>query len=108
MTAIYSTPAWHAARAAAIERDGARCTVARLLGGPCADGALHVHHLIPVSEDGSAFDLDNLVTVCATHHPRLEALRRAVLKEREAPRCRHHHPYIEGRLLCEARLAAAR
>jgi 5-methylcytosine-specific restriction endonuclease McrA len=107
MAAIYSTPAWAAARAAVLERDRHRCTVARLLGGTCAELPLHVHHLIPADECVDPFDVDNLITTCASHHPRLEALRRAILRERERPRCPHVHPYVEGRLLCEARLSAA-
>jgi hypothetical protein len=65
-----------------------------------------VHHIQPVSDGGNPFRLDNLATVCASHHPRWEALRRQVLKAREPRwrRCRHRHVSREARRLCEARL----
>lgn len=100
---LYSTLAWRIASARARQRDGDRCTVARLIGGSCSD-LLHVHHLVPVSAGGAALDLDNLATVCSRHHPMLEAMRREIVTRREPRRCPHHHPYEEGRLLCEARL----
>jgi hypothetical protein len=81
VASLYSSLAWRAARRAALDRDGERCTVARLLGGICS-ASLHVHHLKPVREGGDRFGLDNLVTVCSTHHPQLEGVRRAVLAER--------------------------
>jgi hypothetical protein len=103
---LYDTPLWADARARALARDGHRCTVARLLGGECSD-RLDVHHLVPVREGGDPFDVDNLLSCCSSHHGRLEALRRHVLRERErdVKRCRHYHPYKSGREACERRLA---
>lgn len=105
MAEIYSTPDWAAARQAALDRDGSRCTLARLFGGECHD-VLDVHHLIPVADGGDPFDVDNLVTACHSHHPRLEAMRRYVMRGRAPRRCRHQHRYDHARRECEARLAA--
>jgi 5-methylcytosine-specific restriction endonuclease McrA len=90
---------WHQARKAALQRDGS-CTVALLLGGEC-HGRLDVHHIVPRSAGGTD-ELDNLLVVCAAHHPQVEALRRALL-DRQAPRCPHRHTTRLGRALCEAR-----
>jgi hypothetical protein len=98
---LYDTPAWEQARARAILRDGSRCSVGRLIGGDC-HSTLHVHHVKAIAEGGAPFDVDNLITVCATHHPSLEALRRRIVAE--APRCTHYHPYRQGREECERRL----
>jgi 5-methylcytosine-specific restriction endonuclease McrA len=112
MNRLYDSSLWTAARAAALERDGHRCSVARLLGGRCSAGPLHVHHIEPIDEGGQPFDLDNLGTVCAAHHPQWEALRRAIVARRRddeaRPRCPHTHRTIEARMLCEARLARER
>jgi 5-methylcytosine-specific restriction endonuclease McrA len=108
---IYSTHRWRSIRAQAIARDGSRCTVARLLGGRCSTNLpLHAHHIKPVSDGGAAFDLDNVGTTCARHHPIWEALRRRLveLREPERPRCPHVHRTREGREICERRLARAR
>jgi hypothetical protein len=101
MRQVYDSPRWKAVRARARERDGHRCTVGRLLGGDCR-GLLHVHHLDRAADP---FDLDNLATVCAAHHPRWEAVRRAVLDQRPRGewRCPHRHPYPQGREECERR-----
>lgn len=102
---VYHTQDWNKARAYVLDRDGALCTVARLLGGHC-HGLLHVHHVVPLASGGAAYDPDNLATVCAGHHPKWEALRRALIEER-APRwrrCRHRHVTAEARRLCEERL----
>lgn len=109
MEDIYSTPRWrNITRPSALRRDGHRCTVARLLGGACAPGPLHVHHIIPVADGGPVYDLDNVGTSCAKHHPQWEALRRALVKrlrpERKIVRCPHQHRSSEARRLCEARL----
>jgi hypothetical protein len=89
---LYSTAEWRRTRARAIERDRGTCTVSRLLGGRCSSGPLHVHHIIPLSEGGDPLDLDNLGTSCSHHHPRWEALRRAIVNARlsidEATRAR--------------------
>ena len=98
---FYSSAEWRILREHVLERDGRRCTVSRLLGGECR-GDLHVHHL---DRHADALDPDNCGTVCAAHHPRWEAVRRAVLRGRPTRRrCTHYHPYAEGRRLCEARL----
>jgi 5-methylcytosine-specific restriction endonuclease McrA len=96
------TDTWPAAREAAIERDGARCTVSLLIGGECSP-TLHVHHVVPRSEGGSD-ELENLLTACASHHPMLEALRRYVLAKRKPRRCGHYHRYRMGREECERRM----
>jgi hypothetical protein len=109
MQNLYSTPLWKTVRSRALARDGHRCTVARLLGGPCsaADVPLEVHHILPVEVGGAAFDLENLGTTCKAHHPQWEALRRIlVLRQlRPAPRCPHQHRTAEARDQCERRLA---
>jgi hypothetical protein len=105
-----SSAEWLAARDAARARDGNACTVARLLGGTCR-GVLHVHHIIPRSERPDlALDLDNLGTACASHHPRWEALRRALaaIHDEVLPPCPHRHPYASGRRECEERRRRAR
>jgi hypothetical protein len=102
---FYTSPAWDELRTQALLRDRFSCTVARLLGGACA-GTLHVHHIVPVGEDESlALNLDNLATVCASHHPTWEALRRALLASQRSdlPPCGHRHPYPQGRIDCERR-----
>lgn len=105
----YETTLWDEARTAALERDGGRCTVARLLGGRCV-GLLHVHHIHAVSEGGPPFDLDNLGTACAAHHPMWEALRRILVdrlfpRPAPPPRCPHRHVTAEARETCERQLA---
>lgn len=101
---LYSSPAWAEARAAALDRDGHRCTVARLLGGECAD-RLDVHHVIPVREGGAWYDDDNLITVCQSHHPMVESIRRQILHKRGVRKCPHDHRYDHARRECERRLA---
>lgn len=99
------SPEWYAARDLALERDGNRCSVGRLLGGPCS-GVLHVNHIVPRSRRPElALDLDNLGTACASHHKTWEAFARYVrlLRAEELPPCRHVHPYREGRIQCERR-----
>jgi 5-methylcytosine-specific restriction endonuclease McrA len=91
-----------------LERDGHACTVSRLLGGRCR-GLLHIHHIEPVAEGGSDDD-DNLATVCASHHTRWEALRRALVASRrrdDPPRCPHRHTTQQAREICESQLARA-
>lgn len=106
---VYDTLHWAIARKLARKRDANRCTVSRLLGGDCS-ARLDVHHIKPVSEGGPAYELENLATVCASHHPVWEALRRRLLAnltpvEEKPVRCRHYHPTAEGRRLCERRMA---
>lgn len=99
-TDFYSTPEWRDVRDRVLERDGHVCTVARLLGGECHD-ELHVHH-IRSREDWPelALDEDNLSTVCKTHHPTWERLRRILTGEAKIPACRHKHPYRIGAVQC--------
>ena len=102
LDSFYTSPAWVALRERVLARDGRRCTVARLLGGSCG-GAMHVHHIQAVEDRlDLALDENNCASVCATHHPRWEAVRRAVIKQRPdtVPDCGHYHPYKEGREAC--------
>lgn len=108
MRTLYDTLRWRELRARALARDGNRCVVARLLGGKCS-GVLHVHHIEPVEErPGLAWDIDNLASVCASHHPRWESFRRALVRERRSGyrRCPHDHRTRVGREACERRLNA--
>lgn len=101
---VYSTPQWRDLRERARERDGHTCQVGRLVGGECS-GALHGHHVDPVSLGGDPLpSLDGVVTVCESHHPMLEALARRARRWR---RCPHRHRTREGRLQCERRLNRA-
>lgn len=106
---VYGTLRWRVTRSRAIARDAGRCTVSRLLGGTCSAGALHAHHIVPVSRGGDPYDLDNVGTTCASHHPQWEALRRSLVdrqvQEPEAPRCRHQHASREAREICQRRMA---
>lgn len=100
---FYNSPEWAAARELAKARDGHRCSIARLLGGDCHE-RLDVHHLQSVEERPDlALDLDNLLTVCASHHPTLEAVRRIlrIIRLIDLPPCGHRHPYAQGRRDCE-------
>ncbi len=109
MSALVDSTRWSRARRRALARDGNRCTVSRLLGGECASGPLHVHHIVAVSEGGERYELENLGTTCAAHHPMWESLRRTIVRrmlgELEVPRCPHRHASAEARRICEARLA---
>lgn len=109
---IYSSLRWRVTRSRALSRDGHRCTVSRLLGGACS-GRLHVHHIHAVSEGGEPYELDNVATTCASHHPLWESLRRTLVErmlagEPEPPRCRHRHTTREAREICERRMARQR
>lgn len=100
LDSFYSTSDWLEVRDAALERDDHRCTVARLLGGECHE-ELHVHHIRSVAEHPELrLELDNLGTVCKTHHPMWERLRRQITGDVKVPRCRHRHPYTVGALAC--------
>jgi 5-methylcytosine-specific restriction endonuclease McrA len=68
---IYHTRRWKEARAKVLARDGHCC---RECG---TSQELAVHHVEPVSEGGAFWDLDNLVTLCITHHNQADAARRA-------------------------------
>lgn len=106
MASVYSTSRWRAVRADALRRDADRCTVGRLLGGACSLD-LQAHHIEALSDGGAPFDLDNVATVCSTHHPTWEAIRRAVLRARRRADpaaiepCRHKsHRSLEARIQC--------
>ena len=96
---LYRSPEWANVRDLALARDADVCTVARLLGGDCSP-VLHVHHLDRNPE--LALDVDNLGTACARHHPKWEAVRRAVVERRDValPPCRHVHRYDHARREC--------
>jgi 5-methylcytosine-specific restriction endonuclease McrA len=57
---------WQQVREVAKRRDGQRC---RRCG---TSERLEVHHITPIEQDGSVFDLDNLVTLCQPCHRREE------------------------------------
>lgn len=99
---FYASAEWRAVRDRVLDRDGGRCTVARLLGGQCR-GSLHAHHIEKrVDRPELALDETNLATVCAAHHPTWEALRLFVTRaRRQIPPCKHRHPYRAGREACE-------
>lgn len=113
MASVYDTLRWRATADRARKRDGNRCFVARLLGGECAGGTPHAHHIRPLEEGGAPYDLENVATVCASHHPVWEALRRRLLAaldlpEERPPRCHHFHRTAEARRQCESRMARQR
>lgn len=100
LDSFYSTSDWLEVRDAALERDGYRCTVARLFGGECHE-ELHVHHIRSVADyPEQALDLDNVATACKSHHPMWERLRRELTGEAKVPPCRHRHPYRQGAIDC--------
>lgn len=102
---FYDSSEWREFAAGIRERDGHRCTVGWLLGGDCS-GHLHVNHVIPRREAPHLqFAPDNCGTVCASHHPQWEALRRTLVSRRTVPPCRHRHPYKEGAEACRRRRA---
>lgn len=86
-----SSRRWQKVREAAKRRDGNRCTyglergdrgTAAYPGGRCpVTEGLDGHHRLPVEDGGAPYDLDNVRTVCATHHARLEAEQRATRRE---------------------------
>ena len=53
---------WQNARAAAKQRDGARCVHCGATEG------LQVHHVVRLEDGGAAFELNNLVTLCVGCH----------------------------------------
>jgi hypothetical protein len=106
---FYTSPEWLAVREQALSRDANRCSVARLIGGDCS-ARLDVHHLQSLGERPDlALDLDNLLTVCSSHHPTLEAIRRVlrIIRLIDMPPCGHNHPYRQGRIDCENKRRAA-
>lgn len=105
-TSFYNSLRWRVVAARAVSRDGGRCTVSRWLGGACT-GPLHAHHIHAVAEGGPAFDIENVGTACAAHHPMWESLRRHLVKRMltPPPKCTHWHPTRQARELCERRMA---
>lgn len=89
---IYNTPEWRRARAEALARDDGRCTAVEYYdvvvdddGTPeevpvrCDETeSLHVHHVTQPELGGDAYDLANLLTLCAAHHGRLHGIQRQV------------------------------
>jgi hypothetical protein len=88
---FYTSPEWRAARELALDRDGHRCTAVvsydsvmdefgdyREVEVRCDETqALHVHHLDRPEDGGDPLALDNLLTLCGSHHGELHALQRA-------------------------------
>lgn len=67
-----STKAWQDTRNAARERDMNLCRVCRSLGEITTED-LSVHHIVPLEEDFDLRDdLDNLITLCSSHHAEAE------------------------------------
>lgn len=67
--------AWYKARMQALVRDGFCCQAYRLgiSDIPCSEMRLrkrHVHH-VKMRIHGGRHDLDNLITLCSTHHQML-------------------------------------
>jgi 5-methylcytosine-specific restriction endonuclease McrA len=63
----YSTAAWRRTRRRVILRAGGVCQI----GGPrCTEIATTAHHVVPTSQGGAFFDLQNLQAACApcNHH----------------------------------------
>lgn len=65
---FYKNKRWREARKRALDRDGGECVVCG------TEENLHVHHIYPVSAGGPRFELNNLVTLCRTHHFEYEGL----------------------------------
>lgn len=70
---------WQTLRAQVRRRDGNRCVVCG------TTQRLSVHHVV-AAVDGGRDTLDNLVTLCATHHSRADAARRSQTAAVEKPR----------------------
>src|SRR5262245_20376084 len=103
--ALYHTARWRKLRKRVLVRDGNTCTYSRLFGGECS-GALDVHHIVPVSDGGPEIpEMQGCVTLCDSHHPTLEKLRRVLLtvpdSERKWKSCPHHHTSARSRIECE-------
>ena len=93
---------WDDLRARALARDGHRCVIGRLFGGTCHP-TLDVHHVTPITEGGDPLALANVVTVCHSHHPVVERLRREFRAEVGLGPCGHEHRYPQGAAECRRR-----
>ena len=88
---VYDSPAWKATRARVIARDGGAC---RLCGSTVR---LTVHHIVPAADDdAAALDMDNLVTLCAACHGRIDGPKAARAKAAARAR-RRRTPRIIGK-----------
>lgn len=105
-TDVYGTARWRKTARLARKRDGG-CVIGRLTGTPC-DDTLDGHHIIPLDENGAPYDVANVITLCHSHHPMLEAFRRRMLSVPQRPRCPHRHVTAEARRQCEDRLQRLR
>lgn len=65
---FYSSKKWEETREEVLTRDNHKCQA-------CGrEENLHVHHIIPISAGGDRFNVNNLVTLCNTHHNEWEGL----------------------------------
>jgi len=65
---FYQSKEWQETRQEVLERDNHECQA-------CGETEnLHVHHITPVSAGGPRYELNNLVTLCDTHHREWEGL----------------------------------
>lgn len=80
---VRSTKRWKSTEREAKRRDDGRCTYGLEPGDrgtrhypdgrcPVVDG-LQGHHRTPVEDGGAPYDLENVRTLCATHHARVES-----------------------------------
>lgn len=103
MSTVYGTTAWQELRERAHLRD-ADCVLGRLLGGGCW-GALHTHHIEPVSDGGPELpDIEGVATLCARHHRVLHGLRSKQAGWKTCPHKPGTHRYAHAKRLCEDRL----
>lgn len=103
MATLYGTHRWRNYRSLVLA-DDAECAFARLAGN--CRGALHVHHIHPVSQGGPEIpDEDGVVVLCNRHHALLHSWIRR--QEPQYKTCPHNHRYAWAREQCERRLNAA-
>jgi 5-methylcytosine-specific restriction endonuclease McrA len=73
---LYTTSTWRRARRKTLTRDGYQCRAIEIYGDleiRCpATTNLHVHHITRPEDGGARYHLDNLITLCTSHHSRLE------------------------------------
>jgi 5-methylcytosine-specific restriction protein A len=87
---VYDHPAWREVRKRVIQRDGA----CRMCG---ATERLTVHHIrAAADDDAGALDMDNLVTLCAPCHGRVDGPKAARAARKRAAR-NAYAPRIIGR-----------